>query len=72
MASLAVAFLKSESVTKETGRTGITSVSSCVVNTLKAFTGRAVAVTDGIRIDVTVAIARLAGTSWAETAFWVA
>ena len=47
-------------------------MSSCVVNTLKAFTGRAVAVTDGIRIDVTVAIARLAGTSWAETAFWVA
>ena len=65
----AIAFVESQSVAKEAGQTGVASVTARVVNTLETFTRRAVTVAHGVRVDVSVTVARLTWSSWTETAF---
>ena len=67
----AIAFVEGQSVAKEAGQTRVATVTARVVNTLETFTRRAVTVAHGVRVDVSVTVARLTWSSWTETAFRV-
>jgi hypothetical protein len=67
----AIAFIKGQSVTKESGQAGVATVSGSVVDTLETFARRSVAIAHSVGIDVSVAIARLARSSGTETALGI-
>jgi len=70
---LAIAFFKSEGITEESGQTAIAVFASGVEDTLQTFACCAIAVTHCVRINVGVAVARLARFALAsQTPFWVA
>lgn len=67
----AITFVEGQGIAKEAGQTRVATIAGCVVNTFKTFTRRPVAITHGVRIDVSITVARLAWPSCAETALWI-
>lgn len=58
-------------ITEMTGQTLIAMCAGCVVDTLQALAGRSVAVSDSVRVDVSVAVAKLAKLNLSRNPRWV-